>query len=300
MGEAAFEQTWFDQTHSYLTQILCQPSVWFDGFFGQHRAGEDWAGSLVRWQGAYRIDEKDGKSYRPEFSADFRLPKMDKKLKLVITSQGRDDRTSSFPDKDPYDLGTSADPDTATRNDKTTAGLRYHLTDTRKTRLSLGAGLKLGNPVQPYVRLRLGYTEPLGSSTLLRLTPSAIWIKGEGTNRSLRVELEERLSENALIRASQSLVHKQLESGVQWGTALTLFERLSHVTVLAVEAGARGNTQPSNRVERYRLSTRLRSNFLREWLFLEVEPEHYWPRDDQGEYHLFKAITFRLEMQFYS
>jgi hypothetical protein len=53
-------------------------------------------------------------------------------------------------------------------------------------------------------------------------------------------------------------------------------------------------------VERYRLSTRLRSNFLRDWLFLEVEPEYYWPRDALGEYHLFKAITFSLEMQFYS
>lgn len=299
MGEEAFGRTWFDRTHSYITSMLCQPSVWFDGFFGQYRAGEDWAGSLIRWQGSIRFDEQEKVAYRSEFNASFRLPNMSKKVKLVITSETRDDPTNSHPDDDPYDLepplGSSA-----VEENQTTAGLRYYLIDTRKVRLNIGAGLKLGDPVQQYVRVRLRYTESLGNSTLLRLTPTAIWLKEDGVNRSLRVDLEQRMSENVLIRASQSFVREELEPGVLWGTVLTLYDRLSAVTVLALEAAATGTTHPDNRVERYRLSTRLRSNFLRDWLFLELEPEYYWPRDSLGEYHLFKAITFRLEMQFYS
>ena len=299
MGEAAFHRTWFDRTHSYLTVILCQPSIWFDGFFGQHRAGEDWAGSLVRWQGAYRVDEKDGASFRSEFRASVRLPKLDNKMKLVVTSESRDDQTNSLPDDDPFDLEAPPTPGAA-EDRQTTAGLRYYLTDTRKVRLSTGAGFKLGNPVQPYVRFRLRYTEPLGNSTLLRLTPTAIWLKDEGINRSLRVDLEQRIGENILVRASQSLVRKELEPGILWGSVLILYNRLTTKTVLALEGGVTGTTYPSNRVERYRLATHLRSNFLRDWLFLELEPEYYWPRDTLGEYHLFRAITFRLEMQFYS
>jgi hypothetical protein len=279
--------------------MLCQPSVWFDGFFGKHRAGEDWAGSLVRWQGSVRLDEQEKVVYRSEFNAAFHLPKMNKKTKLVITSESRDDQTNSHPDDDPYDLelppGSSA-----TDDRQTTAGLRYYLTDTRKVRLNIGAGIKLGDPVQPYLRVRLRYTEPLGNSTLIRFTPAVIWLREDGLNRSVRIDLEQRISENLLARASQSFVRKELEPGVLWGTVLTLYDRLSDVTVLAFEAAATGTTHPDSRVERYRLSTRLRSNFLRDWLFLEVEPEYYWPRDAMGEYHLFKAITFRLEMQFYS
>jgi hypothetical protein len=299
MGEEAFEHTWFDRTHSYLTSMLCQPSVWFDGFFGQRRAGEDWPGSLIRWEGSIRLDEQEEAEYRSEFSADFRLPNMSKKMKLVITSGAQSDPTNSQPDGDPSD--PSSPPGfSAKEDDRTTAGLRYYLTDTRKIRLNLGAGLKLGDPVQPYIRVRLRYTEPLGRSTLLRLTPTAVWLTEDGFNRSLRIDLDQRMSENVLIRASQSFVREELEPGVQWGTVLTLYDRLSTVTVLALDAGATGNTFPDNRVERYRLATRLRSNFIRDWLFLEVEPEYYWPRDDLGEYHLFRAITFRLEMQFYS
>jgi hypothetical protein len=299
MGEEAFEDTWYDRSHSYITSMLCQPSVWFDGFFGQKRAGEDWAGSLIRWQGSVRWDEQGKTTYRSEFDASFRLPNMDKKMKVVITSESGEDPSRNHPDDDPYDLEAPVG-FSETDDRRTTAGLRYYLTDTRKVRLNVGAGLKLGNPVQPYVRLRLRYTEPLGRSTLLRLTPTAIWLKEDGVNRSLRVDLEQRMSENVLIRASQSFVQEELEPGVSWGTVLTLYDRLSDVTVLAFDAGATGNTQPDNRVERYRLAVRLRSNFLRDWLFLELEPEYYWPRDALGEYHLFKAITFHVEMQFYS
>jgi hypothetical protein len=295
MGEEAFERTWFDRTHSYLTSILCQPSVWFDGFFGQRRAGEDWAGSLIRWQNSIRFDEQEETEFRSEFRAQFRLPNMSKKVKLIVTSENRDDQSSSHQDEDPYDLGTGAG-----EASRTTAGLRYYLTDTRKVRLNLGTGLKLGDPVQAYVRARLRYTESLGRSTLLRMTPSVILLSEEGINRSLRVDIEERISENVLVRVSQSFAREELTPGVQWGSGITLFDRLSSVTVLALEAGITGNTHPDDRIERYRLATRLRSNFLRNWLFFEVEPEYYWPRDDQGEYHLIRAVTFSMEMQFFS
>lgn len=299
MGEEAFQSSWLDRTHAYITSILCQPSVWFDDFFGEHRAGEDWPGSLVRWRGGVRFDQQDGVTYRSEFSANFRLPKMNEKMKLVITSKTRDDQTSSHPDDDPYDSDPSAGI-TQSDNNQTTAGLRYYLIDTQKTRLGIGAGVKLGDPVQPYVRIRLRYTEPLGRSTLFRMTPTVIWFKEDGINRSIRMDLEHRLSEKVLIRGSQSFVRKELEPGVAWGTVMTLFDRLSAVTVLAFEAGVTGKTRPANHVERYRLATRLRSNFLKDWLFMEVEPEYYWPLDSAGERHLFRAITFRLELQFYS
>jgi len=299
MGEEAFKHTWFDRTHTYITSMLCQPSVWFDSFFGKKRAGEDWAGSLIQWQGYVRYDEQDSVTFRSEFDASVRLPNASKKLKLVITSESRDDQSKSLPGDDPNNLESPA---AIGENEerRTTAGLKYYLSDTRKARLNVGAGLALGDPIQPFVRIRLRYTQPLNHSTLLRFTPTATLLKDDGFNRTLKLELEERVSENTLLRASQSFLREEREPGVQWGSALTFYDRLSAVTVLALEAAVTGNTQLDTRVERYRLSARLRSNFLRKWLFLELEPEYYWPRDDLGEIHLIRAITFRLELQFYS
>ena len=297
MGDEAFERTWLDRTHSYITGMLCQPSVWFDGFFGNTRAGEEWPGSLIRWQGAYRLDERaEETGYRSEFRANFRLPRMTSKLRLVVASESASDPSDVHPDDNPIaPIGGAESP-----SGGVTAGWKYYLTDAKRARISLGGGVKLENPLQPYLRLRLRYTQPLGSATLLRFTPTVTWLSEEGLNRSLQLDLDHRPSENVLLRASQSFSRKELDPGTSWGTTLTLYDRISTTTVLAFEAGATGDTYPHNHVERYRLATRVRSNFLRDWLFLELEPEYYWPVDELGEYHLFRAITFRLEMQFYS
>jgi hypothetical protein len=223
---------------------------------------------------------------------------MSRKVKFAITSETRGDLSDSEPGEDPFDPGPPGT-DAGAEN-RTTVGLKYYLTDTRKVRLNLGGGLKFGDPVQPYLRLRLRYTESLGNSILLRLTPSVVWLREDGINRFLRADVEQRLTEGTLVRFSQSFAREEIEPGTRWGSGATLFNRLSSVTVLALDSDITGNTYPDNRIERYRLAARLRSYFLRDWLFLEVEPEYYWPRDDMGEYHLVRAITLKMEVQFFS
>ena len=299
MGEEAFPDAWLDRAHSYITRTLCQPAAWFDGFFGEHRAGEDWPGSLVRWRGGYRIDQAEDHSYRSEIDAAFRLPRMNERFKLTITSQSGNDTGADQSDRDPFDPAIPSS-DGVPGERRTTAGLRYSLVDARKVSLSLGGGVRFNNPPDPYVRLRLRVTEPLGQAALIRVTPSVLQYRDAGLNRSLRVDLERRFGENLLLRGSQSFLRKELEQGVLWGTSLTLYARLSPKTSIQVSTSAVGTTHPGNRVERYRLATRLRQNVLRRWLFLEIEPELYWPRDEEGRYRRYRAITFLLEMQFFS
>jgi hypothetical protein len=102
------------------------------------------------------------------------------------------------------------------------------------------------------------------------------------------------------LRASQTGSWKEGRPGIHWGTELSFLERLSQKTVLNVKAGARGETQPFVYTDRYRLSLRVRKNMYRPWLFVEVEPELYWPRDNEGNYRKYNAFTFRVEIQFFS
>ncbi len=299
MGEEAFPDAWLDRAHNYITRTLCQPAAWFDGFFGEHRAGEDWPGSLVRWRGGYRIDQAEDHSYRSEIDAGFRLPRMSERFKLTITSKSGDDKGTDQADADPFDPAAPSQ-DGAAGDRRTTAGLRYSLLEARRVSLSLGGGVKFSDPPDPYVRFRLRVTEPLGEAALVRITPSVIWYRDEGLTRSLRLDVERRLGENILLRGTQSFLRKEQEPGVLWGTSLTLYDRLTPRTSVQLSASAVGTTHPDNRVERYRLATRLRQNVLRRWLFLEIEPELYWPRDEEGRYRRYRAITFLLEMQFYS
>jgi len=297
MGEEGFSKAWLDRAHTYITRSLCQPSVWFDHFFGEQRTSEEWPGSLVRWTNEYRLDQRDGGIYRSGFSASLRLPKADKKVKLIITSENRDSESVNQPDDDPYDLDP---PSTESNEMRTNAGLRYTLVSTRHVKANVGLGARLDSPVDPYVRLRLRITEPLGSTSLVRVTPAAIWYRDRGLGRSVHVDLERRVGENILLRASQSGVWKEGEPGILWGTEFSFLERFTHLTVFNATVGATGKTQPFVHTERYRVALKLRSHFLRRWLFLEVEPELYWPRDEEGDYRKYHALTLRVEVQFFS
>ena len=297
MGEGGFSRAWLDRVHTYLARSLCQPSVWFDNFFGEQRASEEWPGSLVRWTHEYRLDQRDGGTYRSELDASVRLPKTNKRFKLIIASENRDSGSINQPNSDPYDLDP---PSTGDNKAQTNAGLRYTLAATRHIKANIGFGARLDSPIDPYVRVRLRITKPLGSTSLVRITPAAIWYRDRGLGRSVNVDLERRVGENILLRASQSGVWKEGEPGILWGTEFSFLERLTPQTVFNVKVGARGKTQPFVHTELYRVAMKLRSDFLRPWLFLEVEPELYWPRDDEGHYRKYHALTLRVEVQFFS
>ncbi|HSH27895.1 MAG TPA: hypothetical protein VK972_09060, partial [Wenzhouxiangella sp.] len=62
---------------------------------------------------------------------------------------------------------------------------------------------------------------------------------------------------------------------------------------------ARGYTEPRFETEEYFVALRFRRQFLRHWLYYEVQPEHAWPKDfDTGERRSDWRITFTLEIQF--
>jgi len=296
MGEEGFSRAWLDRTHVYINRILCQPSVWFDNFFGEQSVGDEWPGSLVRWKHSFRLDEKEGGIYRSEFNASLRLPKASR-FKLIVTSGSRENESDVLPDSDPYGFEAPGENESERQ---AAAGFRFLLAQTRRIKANIGFGLRLDTPLDPYVRLRLRLTQPLGTSSLIRITPSAILYRDEGLSRYLRLDLEKRVGENILLRASQSGRWKEGRPGIRWGTELTFLERLSPKTVLSINAGAKGESQPFVYTERYRLSLRVRRNVYRPWFFVELEPELYWPRDEEGDYRKYHAFTFRIELQFFS
>jgi len=299
MGEKGFRGAWLDRSHSFINTLVCQPAVWFDNFFGEQRSDEDWAGSLMRVSSYYRFDEDpEEKGAGTEVSASFRLPRMSRKLKLVITSDRQEDNITTYPAEDPYEQNEELTGEE--QRERSTAGLRYYVTDTKRTRLNLGFGARLKERLEPYFRIRLRITEPITSHSLIRLTPALVWFRDEGINQSFRIDIERRLGENLLLRATESALWKEAEPGIGWGVAMSLFDRITPTLVAVVEGSAKGNTFPKNDVEHYRLLTRVRSNFFRPWLFFEATPELYWPRDELGHYSRKKATTLKIEVQFFS
>jgi hypothetical protein len=80
--------------------------------------------------------------------------------------------------------------------------------------------------------------------------------------------------------------------------ALALLRELSNKSAASLMGGIYGNTISSSVIQNYRLLARYRRNFLREWLFFEVEPEITWPVEANGSRHETLAVILRLEVVF--
>ena len=85
---------------------------------------------------------------------------------------------------------------------------------------------------------------------------------------------------------------------MEWGTELSMAQKLSPRSAVTIGCGVYGNTREAALVGNYKIFSRYRRNFLRSWLFYELEPEISWPRNAAGQYLAKFAITARIEVVF--
>ncbi len=254
----------------------------------------------MRIKGTYRLDQEEGDSYNTAINSSIRLPKTSNRLKLVLTVGGAEDEQIVQADEDP--IGQEIVEGDA--GGESSLALRWHVLRSRKSKVSIGGGARLEVPLVPFIRVRLRHTEPIGDRTQVRLVPIYLAVKEEGVTRSVRLDLERLLGSRSLVRLSQSVKRKDDEFpvvGYRWGTEFSWLNRLTKKRAFSVEVGQVGITRPSTITTTYRVGARFRAQFYRPWLYYEMEPEVYWPRDEiDGSYMRVYALSLRLEINFIS
>jgi hypothetical protein len=210
-------------------------------------------------------------------------------VRLIVEGRSETAQAARTPDE-----GALLEP-RVTDGNRVDIGLRYTFVERSRTNLSLSGGLRLDAPTDPFVRARYRYLQPLGERSLARVTQNLFWQDDEGFGESTRIDLESRLAPDSLLRWSTSGLFSESSDGWEWRTEGDFFRRLSRRTALNFGVSAEGVTRPSAVVDSYRTHLRFRRNFLRDWLFYEIEPELRWPREE--DYDLTPGIILRLEAQ---
>lgn len=282
-------ESWLDRSHSYLSQRLCEPAAWFDGFFGDPRSFEETTvGTFVRVRNALQWDETEGWSYGLRVRANVLLPRVSERVRLLVTRD--DDLSGEFRD------GPAADD----ADDRTRLGLRFIASEQARSQLDLDGTVRIsGGGLNPRVRGRYRYVQGLSANTLGRATQSVFWERDEGFGTTSRLDWEWLPDRDRLVRWTGQGTVSQESDGVDWRTSVTAFQQLSPRTAIRSEVGAFGFTSPSFEAEEFFVAFRYRRQFLRNWLFYELQPEHAWPLDlDTGERRRDWRFTFTVEIQF--
>ena len=284
-----------DEKHAGIERSILDRVVRFDNFFGNVKTENTRPPNyLIRWQNSVRMEEGSHFKYRTNVRANFVLPRISEKLRVAISGESEPEPFSA---KLPEDPGNPGFDRTLAKTRLVNTELRYGVVRTPTVDVFLGAGVRLVRPLESFARSRFQYTHHLGDVSLVRFGETLFWKNTEKFGETTGIDFERLLTPKTLFRWSNAGTLAQESQGLEWGTELSLLQELSPRSAITFSGGAFGNTRPAV-VETYRILTRYRRNFLRSWLFYELEPEISWPRSPEGRYASALAFTARLEVVF--
>jgi len=295
---AVEEEGLLDEGHALVEQGLTELALRLDSFFGEERRLDlERPGSVLRWRNEVRSGEDRRFRYRSTVLASLRLPAATRWLSranLVLAGETSPAPAGTLPEETG---GPSLAPSLAT--ERAGLELRFHLLRAAATTIDTGAGLRLGLPLEPYLRLRLRHRQPLPLAVVGRVTPALFWTRREGVGASAALDLDRPLGRDTVLRWSGQGAVAQRSLGLEWGSELSLARLFppAHIAT-ALGAGASGQTRTAREPLQYRIFARARRDLWRSWFFVELEPELDWPLDPLRGRRRAAAITLRVEVHF--
>lgn len=285
-----------DETHARLERGLLNQTVRLDNFFGVAKSDNLRQPKYeLRVRGSARVEHGGNLTFGATMRASIVLSKVNERLRLVISRENEPGTTTPSIPQDPGNPGLDRTSPTA---HFTNTELRYELIRGPTVNLFLGAGVQITLPFEAFVRSRFQYTRKLGDLSLMRVAETFFLKSSDLLGETTEFSLERLIAPKTVLRWSNSATASQEIEGLEWGTELSLSHELSPKSAISLTGGVYGNTTFSHMIDNYRLSLLYRRNFLRKWLFYELQPEITWPRDNNGNHPATYIFTFRLEVVF--
>ncbi|MEP5763675.1 MAG: hypothetical protein ABJ308_03745 [Halieaceae bacterium] len=279
--ESPAPQTWIDGQHQAISQRADGLARWTDSFFGDANSVEDSPSSLIRIRPQYNWDEQDDDEWSLRATGRLYLPVANDRLSLVFLGEDED-----F-DDDFYDPGLVAD-------GESTLDLQYQLRDKLYHKAYLIAGFKAGPKGKLGAKYR--YQRQLQEKTLFRFSEELFWVGGDGFGTLTRADLDYRLGQETLLRWANRAEYSEESNGVEWNSRLAWVWRLDEQSALRAFTFIRGETDPELLKSRG-FGLGYRRQFLRDWLFWEVEPRYAWrKRQRDPDREGVAMIKLRLEI----
>jgi len=277
-----------------VERSVCVTAWRFDSLFGvlpedqivERRATHGRLRLGVKW------DERDGFEEEVALRAQVHLPIAERRMRVVF---GRDtDEAFIEGGSREFDGVTFTEEDEERR---WLLGLNYDPIRGTRSRLSLGAGVRLRTPPDPFVQASYWYQTRVHENLLLRARQTVFWENEDGFGTTTRVSLERALGERRMLRWANHLRVAEGTDGVRWNTNLTLYQALAEDRAIALRGAVRGETGRDVNPIEYNLLLIHRRSFLKDWLFLELQGGGGWLRQEKDEPREFvpeAAVIFEM------
>ena len=279
-----------NRTHSYLSSNIERLAQRIDIFFGNERIYEEATGTYIQTRSSLIVGQDGELDYDVKFRAKLRLPQLRSKFRLVIESEDEDSGLDDF------NQDTKRDSlERELRSSDVAASVQYMFQQTKRWNISLRPGLKLSDPVEAFLRLRMAGTMQLSQKWQTRAITQFGYYSEEGWGSDWRLDFERRTGSQDFFRSSSNVWWREDSPGNQFlSQAFFLSHIMNPRTSVAFEIGATGETRPQLEDTSYFGSVRYRRDIHKGWLFLELKPQVVFDRDNDFDEDLSFYITLEI------
>jgi len=280
--------TRWDRYHAALSRRILNSAEWIDSFFDDERVVAEENRTNIKLRFDTEIEEGFGISYRAGARVRLALPKMEKRLSLVITGDPDEDISEGV-------IGDNIGVEQFENRDRNiSASLWYSFVDTYKRNLSMrvGAQWRGGGPVL-WLGPRYRQLWPL-ESWVARYTWSLRWFTDVGLESRMRLDMERPIAKTLFFRQTttynwdqeQDVSFKQADGTLkdetiysfnELGFSVSLFQPLNRRVIIEYATGVTFVDQPEKVLNNIVLLVRYRRQVWREWHFFEVTPQLQFP-----------------------
>lgn len=295
-AEARQKEPLLDRTQRAMHGAVHGTAQMVDNIFGSASIEEEVAVSRGRVAVGGQWDERDGLKERLRLRARFALPALEERASLLI---GRGDAADLVDGSGDDNIDTLPDRFNDFADEDWLVGIGYSRDGTMQRGWDFGAGVRLGSPLEPYVRATYHWNKGLGERWLWRLRPRVFWQSQRGAGISLQNTLDYAATERWLFRSWSILVVDEEVQGFAWTSKLIAYQNLSDKSAISYGVFATGEPEAEVTLQNYGVELRFRRQLTRDWLFAEFLTFVSWPREleiERRETNL--GFGIEIEMQF--
>lgn len=272
---------WLDRARRGVAWTVCGSARWFDGFFGDRRRYEAELTESHGRIGAYGFyDQRNGFDPDFRFRAKLALPALKNRARILV---GRGDERELIEERGADEGATVPPPVDEDRDSSFLLGLGFQRGQGHKRGFDTSVGVRVRFPPEPYVKLRYRENWSLGPDTILRWRQTGFWRQQRGFGTTSDLDLDHLLGRQLLLRWANSGTLAEDRKGLDWFSALNLFQGLSNRRALTYRSFVAIETGRAVSLKNYGLEVRYRQRVLRKWLFVEFIGSATWPRFSEFE-----------------
>ncbi len=266
-----------DDAHRKLYETLCGAALWFDGLFGERN--EATVASARGVSGRLEISglssEYEGSKFRMRGNVRFDFPNLDKRWNAFI---GRDEPDDFIRDRTEGLALRSQFLDFADEN-RWLAGLGYSLPGTYKQRTDFRIGGKLGSEPEIFVQGRFRRNWLINDRNLFHLRETVFWTNRDGFGATTSFDFDHVVKRTMLLRWGNIGTVSEATDGLEWRSALLLYQSLHNAKALAYEVFIRGESAWEVPLKEWGVRGVYRQPLMRrDWLAGEFVLGYSWPR----------------------